>query len=990
MRYSARLIVAALLLFGSVHPPARATAISGTMLAQAPTFELPEAVPSGTTLSVQSSPNMGTTAQELQKEFEAAYEGTDVNVEVTSSDDAITALLNGEVDLASIGRPLTEAEAAQGLITVPLEREKIAIIVGPDNPFNGNLTFDQFAAMFRGEITDWAEVGGAPGPIRFVDRPALSDIRRSLNQYEVFRNAPFELGATGEAVAEDDTAVVIQALGNDGISYAIAPHVLDQEGVKIISMHQTLPDDPRYPFSQPRYFVFKETATPAVAAFLGLATSPAGAAALAAAQQAETAAVTTGLATAAADPAAEGEAAATAAPETEAATEPTTEEPGAVENVELDGDEAAAGVIADADAEDPDAAAGAAADDDEGGAGWLWWLLPIAGLGVLAWIVTRGKGGNTPTVERGAPAVGAAPPLDSPPEPATTAETSPVAATPPEETTSVTEPEASPPAAPVVPSPAPAPATEEEPAAAVDEVSPPPAPMPEKETSASIEDVSPPPAPTSEVEPAATVDEVSPPLAPMPEKETSASIEDVSPPPAPMPEEETSASIDDVSPPPAPPMATNGSAATPEPPAISEPVAGADTSNNSGVTPPTSEDSPTIPDVAPTPMSGSAISAAAGAAGLAAGAAASLASTEDQSAIEASKYNVVGRPADGDIDLSGLDDGLPPLPDGYGESRIVLMPRDPQWAYAYWDTPSSHKEELRSQGGEWLALRLYDVTDVDLSRQSPHGMQQLACDELAREWYLQIPVSDRDYMVEIGYLTRDSRWLVLAKSNAVRIPPVYPSDWTEEHFMTVGWEESLQGKTLITLVDPRFVSTEDATLHDQMFSLSQSSELQRVSGSIFGSMQHVPGSMVPQQAISSYIFPSGVGRVGAPGAPEFPGLNMSGLNVSGLTMSGVGFSASAPPIRPRKFWLVADAELIVYGATEPDASVTVGGNPIQLTPDGTFRFQTAFPDGQIDYPIMGVASDGEQSRSIHMKFERHTPERRTNTKEEAQEEWPEN
>ena len=42
------------------------------------------------------------------------------------------------------------------------------------------------------------------------------------------------------------------------------------------------------------------------------------------------------------------------------------------------------------------------------------------------------------------------------------------------------------------------------------------------------------------------------------------------------------------------------------------------------------------------------------------GAAASLASTEDQSAIEASKYNVVGRPADGDIDLSGLDDGLPP------------------------------------------------------------------------------------------------------------------------------------------------------------------------------------------------------------------------------------------------------------------------------------------------------------------------------------------
>jgi hypothetical protein len=64
--------------------------------------------------------------------------------------------------------------------------------------------------------------------------------------------------------------------------------------------------------------------------------------------------------------------------------------------------------------------------------------------------------------------------------------------------------------------------------------------------------------------------------------------------------------------------------------------------------------------------------------------------------------------------------------------------------------------------------------------------------------------------------------------------------------------------------------------------------------------------------------------------------------MSGLTMSGVGFSASAPPIRPRKFWLIADAELIVYGATEPDATVTIGGKPIKLNPDGTFRFQMSF------------------------------------------------
>jgi len=104
-------------------------------------------------------------------------------------------------------------------------------------------------------------------------------------------------------------------------------------------------------------------------------------------------------------------------------------------------------------------------------------------------------------------------------------------------------------------------------------------------------------------------------------------------------------------------------------------------------------------------------------------------------------------------------------------------------------------------------------------------------------------------------------------------------------------------------------------------------------------------------------------------------------------MSGVGFGASMAPIRPRQFWLVADAELIVYGATEPDANVTIGGQPIKLNPDGTFRFQMSFQDGLIDYPIMAVAADGEQTRSIHMKFNRETPSRNTNTKEEAVQEW---
>ena len=80
--------------------------------------------------------------------------------------------------------------------------------------------------------------------------------------------------------------------------------------------------------------------------------------------------------------------------------------------------------------------------------------------------------------------------------------------------------------------------------------------------------------------------------------------------------------------------------------------------------------------------------------------------------------------------------------------------------------------------------------------------QEYLCDEMAREWYLPIPVSDRDYVADIGYRCADGRWLILARSAPISIPPVYPSDWIEDAFITVNWEDDLKGQTLYNLVPP--------------------------------------------------------------------------------------------------------------------------------------------------------------------------------------------
>lgn len=370
---------------------------------------------------------------------------------------------------------------------------------------------------------------------------------------------------------------------------------------------------------------------------------------------------------------------------------------------------------------------------------------------------------------------------------------------------------------------------------------------------------------------------------------------------------------------------------------------------------------------------------------------------QGEAPMEVSKFDVGQDDLSAEV-LASVDEGLGDLPGGYGESKIVLLPRDPQWAYAYWDISHEQKESLRSQGGQQLALRLYDVTDIDINYEGPHNIQEYLCDELAREWYLPIPVSDRDYLIDIGYRCSDGRWLVLARSAPVRIPPVYPSDWVEDVFIAVNWEDDLRGKTAYELTPPAKKAAIAAQavaqdvhgvqgnpIYDEIFGMVKGAEAQRVAGSLYGSMQQAPSSLIPENVLSSFVFPSGIGMWAVPTASG-AGLGYAGGSGVGMLTSGSGAGLGIEA-QPRKFWLVADAELIVYGATEPDATVTIGGRPIKLNPDGTFRFQMSFQDGLIDYPIVAVASDGEQTRSIHMEFNRQTPSRHTNTKEDAVLEW---
>jgi phosphate transport system substrate-binding protein len=237
-------------------------------------FPLPKEVKDGTVVRIKGSSSMAKINEALEQQFEKRFSGTDVKVGYGGTNAALKALLDGKTELAAIGRPLTDAEKAKGLVAVPVTRNKIAMIVSKNSPFKGGLTINQFAQIFRGQVTDWSKLGGSKGKINFVDRPDSSDTRQAFQNYPVFKSAPFKTGGNVTKLKKDSTEAVINALGKNGIGYAIADQVVNNPNIRVVAMHKVAPTDPRYPFSQPLSYVYKGPKPSAgVKAFLGYATA---------------------------------------------------------------------------------------------------------------------------------------------------------------------------------------------------------------------------------------------------------------------------------------------------------------------------------------------------------------------------------------------------------------------------------------------------------------------------------------------------------------------------------------------------------------------------------------------------------------------------------------------------------------------------------------------------------------------------------------------
>ncbi|MFA5928194.1 MAG: DUF4912 domain-containing protein [Candidatus Margulisiibacteriota bacterium] len=264
------------------------------------------------------------------------------------------------------------------------------------------------------------------------------------------------------------------------------------------------------------------------------------------------------------------------------------------------------------------------------------------------------------------------------------------------------------------------------------------------------------------------------------------------------------------------------------------------------------------------------------------------------------------------------------LPARYGDTGISLLIRDPFWIHSFWEVSDATFNSIRESAGKSvfidgaMILRVYDVSDIDFNGNNAHSYFDINVGYEASSWYIHLPSSNRAYCADLGVMTPDGRFILIARSNIVSVP---------RH-------------TVSEVLDEQWMAVEGRTYFDKMYALSGGFSIGASSGEL------------PSER------------------KELLAQRLEGV----LNLSSGGLSLSSPmginEEKQKKFWLVADTELIVYGATEPDAKLTVCGQPVKLNPDGSFRMRFALPDGVQLIPVEAVDKDGDQQRKIDFKVTR--------------------
>lgn len=246
--------------------------------------------------------------------------------------------------------------------------------------------------------------------------------------------------------------------------------------------------------------------------------------------------------------------------------------------------------------------------------------------------------------------------------------------------------------------------------------------------------------------------------------------------------------------------------------------------------------------------------------------------------------------------------------------RIVLLVRDSYWLQASWEVTRTSVQRAQSAMAEqWHTaaptLRLLAVGDV-ASNRAETVSRDIPIHGGVSNWYIDVQDPPSRYRVAIGYLAANGNFHSICRSNVVETPVPGDCERLDEH-----WEDIAED-------------------YERIYALSGGLE---------------SGNADLQEAFEDRL------------QRRMPHVNDSG-------------SVTGDPslLRQSKLRLDVDAELIVFGKTDPTASVMVSGHPVKLQSDGAFTVRMDLPDKRQVLPVTAETRDGLRQRTTVIAVERNT------------------
>ena len=143
-------------------------------------------------------------ANAVAEAFMEKYPNVTVNAEFTGSSAGIESLLSGSVDIGNSSRALEDSEKQNGAVENIVAIDGIAVVLDPANTVT-DLTQDQLVQIYKGEVTNWKDLGGSDEPIVVVGREAGSGTRGAFEELLGLEDAcqyANELDSTGAVIAK--------------------------------------------------------------------------------------------------------------------------------------------------------------------------------------------------------------------------------------------------------------------------------------------------------------------------------------------------------------------------------------------------------------------------------------------------------------------------------------------------------------------------------------------------------------------------------------------------------------------------------------------------------------------------------------------------------------------------------------------------------------------------------------------------------------------